>query len=215
MLSSRITFFIVSLLRLFACGQPQTIHHPRPTEETNAPMMWPNKMLVFRTFATSDFHNLESGFKSWDSQHPCSVASNTTKVDILLLFSAPWSSCPEAREAAEFVSSSFHGGNYSWARCFNDLFVESAMIPLEEDLYDTRLMGIHELWVNGPNRQFERAVKIAAEHGYEIAYLMESDSQPVQVHWLDSLLAEINATAPFAVLGRLNCNKIRESSIIQ
>jgi len=201
MLSPLTTFFIVSLLRPFAQSQKRS-SHPRSTNVTHDSMMWPNKMLVFRTFAASDYQNLESGFKSWGSQLPCSVVSKNTRVDILLLFSAPWSSCPKAREAAEFVSSSFYGGNYSWAHCFDRMFVESAMIPLEEDMYDTRLMGIHELWVNGPNRQFERAMKSAGNRGYEIVYLMESDSQPVQLHWLDTLLAEIEATAPFAVLGR-------------
>lgn len=201
MFLSQTSFVVLLLLVSFVNSQ-----HRTPASANSAQdVVTPNKMLILRTFATSDYQNLIRGFESWNSFDPCSGISNMTKVDILLFFSAPWSSWPEARVAAEFVSTSFHGGNYSWAHCFDRMYLGSAMIPLEEDLYDTRLMGVHELWVNGPNRQFERAMKVAGQRGYEVVYLMESDSQPVQVHWLDSLLAEIDTKSPFAVLGRFNC----------
>ena len=65
------------------------------------------------------------------------------------------------------------------------------------------------LWVNGPNRQFEKAAEAVmapnkfgnTQKPYEVFYLMEPDSVPWKRHWLTSLLAEMASRRPFAVLG--------------
>jgi len=62
------------------------------------------------------------------------------------------------------------------------------------------------LWVNGPNRQFERTIRAVqmSEYGsYDLMYFMEMDSVPVQPNWLDALMDGIRTEdSEFAILGR-------------
>lgn len=159
--------------------------------------------LVLRTFAAVDFQNLISGFESWDEFSPCAEHTKLEmKVDILLFFSSSWSDWPAAQEAAEYVFEMFSNNSFTWAHCFDNLYLGSAFLDHGEDIYSPKLMGVHEKWVNGPNRQFERALRAAGNRGYDLVYLMEVDSTPVRVDWLSSLFAEIESKKPFAVLGR-------------
>jgi len=161
------------------------------------------KFLILRTFAAVDFQNLVSGFESWDEYSPCKDHDQVEmQVDILLFFSSSWSQWPAAKEAAEYVSDMFSNNSCTWAHCFNNLYLGSAFIEDGEDMYSPTLMGIHEKWVNGPNRQFERALRAAGSRGYELVYFMEVDSTPVRFNWLSSLITEIKLKKPFAVLGR-------------
>ena len=64
------------------------------------------------------------------------------------------------------------------------------------------------LWVNGPNRQFEKAAeavmtpnKFRSDAPYEALYLMEPDSVPWRHNWLTRILEEMASRRPFAVLG--------------
>jgi hypothetical protein len=101
----------------------------------------------------------------------------------------------------------FDEGYYPWARCFNKIYFDTAEMNPEEDLYDPPKQQVNRLWVNGPNRQFEKGLRTAqfpdgGELGYQLAYLMEPDSVPLQRFWLDRLRREIRERQPFAVLGR-------------
>ena len=80
------------------------------------------------------------------------------------------------------------------------------MLPPEQDAYEPPKQQVNRLWVNGPNRQFEKGLRacqfpITEEHGWQLAYLMEPDSVPLRAFWLDRLLAEIEERRSFAVLG--------------
>lgn len=106
----------------------------------------------------------------------------------------------------------FEEGYYPWARCFNKISFDTAEMDPEEDLYDPPKQQVNRLWVNGPNRQFEKGLRTAQfpkfeEFGYQLAYLMEPDSVPLQRFWLDRLRKEIEERRPFAVLGRYTCSK--------
>ena len=161
------------------------------------------KLLILRTFAKVDFQNLISGFESWDEFTPCVDKHQLEmNVDILLFFSSSWSQWPAAQEAAEYVYEMFSNNSFTWARCFGNLYLGSALIDHGEDIYSPKLMGVHEKWVNGPNRQFERAMRAADSRGYDLVYLMEVDSTPIKHNWLNNLVAEIESRKPFAVLGR-------------
>jgi hypothetical protein len=65
---------------------------------------------------------------------------------------------------------------------------------------------INRLWVNGPNRQFEKGLRAAQfpvfdAFGYQLVYLMEPDSVPLRRFFLDVLRGEIEERRPFSVLG--------------
>lgn len=100
----------------------------------------------------------------------------------------------------------FDEGHYPWSKCFGKIYVDSAHMPPEQDLYEPPKQQINRLWVNGPNRQFEKGLRACqfpmfSTHGYQLAYLMEPDSVPLWRFWLDKLLNEIEERRPFAVLG--------------
>jgi hypothetical protein len=114
----------------------------------------------------------------------------------LLLLSGPF----------QDILRKFDEGHYPWSRCFGKVYVHSALMPPEQDLYEPPKQQINRLWVNGPNRQFEKGLRACqfptfSVHGYQLAYLMEPDSVPLRRFWLDRLLAEVEERRPFAVLG--------------
>lgn len=52
-------------------------------------------------------------------------------------------------------------------------------------------------------RQFERTFRhIQSLAEYDVMFLMEADTFPIADNWLDNLVEEIEASAPFALLGR-------------
>lgn len=169
-------------------------------------------MIILRTFCPFDIDKLADGFDSWVNFFPCGNAelspppADRMGVDILLYFSAAWDLWPKAKESADTIVRNFNGGVYPWSRCFGNMYVDSALLPPEQDAYEPPKQQINRLWVNGPNRQFEKGLRacqfpVTEAHGWQLAYLMEPDSVPLRPFWLDRLLKEIEERRSFAVLG--------------
>lgn len=90
-----------------------------------------------------------------------------------------------------------------WGDCFGQIHTLAVDIAPEEDLYKKYEIDTNVMWVNGPNRQFERTVRSLQGAGVEIFYLMEMDSVPTKPYWLDILVQEIKRQeSEFAILGR-------------
>jgi hypothetical protein len=159
-----------------------------------------NRMLLMRPFSPYDYEFLMSGFDVWTTQIPCGINTRPA-VDILLYFSRSWELWPNAKAQALEVVNNFENGLLAWSHCFGRIIVDTADMSVEEDKYDKSLRSTDALWVNGPNRQFERGVKWAQRRNYHTLYLMEPDSVPIKPYWLNSLEDEIRKYHPFSVLG--------------
>jgi hypothetical protein len=121
-----------------------------------------------------------------------------------------------ARAMMDAVGSIFHDTN-GWQGCIHRVYGFGCNIDPTMDLYKIGESGSNPLWVNGPNRQFERTMRAIQHRGqstnstssfsaagpYDATYLMEMDSVPVKHYWLDRLVDEIeNRSSDFAILGR-------------
>ena len=132
-----------------------------------------------------------------------SDAMKSANADVFLFYSQTFSENDVAIKAVDAIIDQFFepGG---WSQCFGNIYAIEANIPQELDLYIPSAQEELYSWVNGPNRQFEAAVRIiqSGEWGeYDGFYLMEGDSVPVKAHWLDVVLSEIEVNRPFAILG--------------
>lgn len=93
-----------------------------------------------------------------------------------------------------------------WSSCISKVLGIGVDIDPTQDMYRLDLQKSNPLWVNGPNRQFERtirAVQMSQYGSYDLMYYMEMDSVPVAPYWLDALMEGIRRQASeFAILGR-------------
>lgn len=114
------------------------------------------------------------------------------------------SSAMIARAMMDAVGSIFQDTN-GWAGCIDRVYGFGCNIDPTMDLYESGESCTNPLWVNGPNRQFERTMRTIQQHAgpYDATYLMEMDSVPVKAYWLDLLVKEVeNRPSDFAILGR-------------
>jgi hypothetical protein len=93
-----------------------------------------------------------------------------------------------------------------WNRCIDRVVGFGVDLDPESDTYRSKEPDTNVLWVNGPNRQFERTVRHLQSSpwtDYELLYLMEMDSVPVRSFWLNAKHREIRVqTNDFAIIGR-------------
>ncbi|KAL9187722.1 hypothetical protein ACHAXT_006100 [Thalassiosira profunda] len=132
-----------------------------------------------------------------------SDAMKHAKADVFLFYSQTFSENDVSIKAVDEIMDEFFSPG-GWSQCFGNIYAIEANIPQELDLYIPSAQEELYNWVNGPNRQFEAAVRIiqSGEWGdYDGFYLMEGDSVPIKTHWLDVLLSEIEKYRPFAILG--------------
>ena len=165
---------------------------------------------VVRPFSASDADKLANSFDVWNDLPPCAAdnddetegfsASRVPEADLFLVFSQSIDLSSEAQEAISLVKEMFNQTN-GWNGCFGKITALGAGIEPQFDIYDPSVQETNPYWVNGPNRQFERTIRLIQTEGYDAVYLMESDSVPVADAWLDSLLADIDKHRPFDVLG--------------
>eukprot|EP00667_Euglena_gracilis_P005713 EG_transcript_5756 len=105
---------------------------------------------------------------------------------------------------AEFSTHQSHLKDWTWPRCFRNIFAISANLTPEEDIYIPFDAGNRSDWVKGPNLQY-LAIAEGFENTqwgqYDAWFLMEMDCVARRAGWLAELLAEVAQRAPFAVLG--------------
>lgn len=162
-----------------------------------------HRLAVARTFCTGDAKALAESFDQWNDLSPCEHGSDM-KADLFLVFSQSLSASPVAQAAVDSIEQKFHETE-GWNGCFSRLVAIGVDIDSETDLYQPKQQQTNHMWVNGPNRQFERTIR-EIQSGvwgdYESMYLMERDSVPVKSFWLDALVSDIEKQQPFAILGR-------------
>lgn len=151
-------------------------------------------MAVVRPFSVQDAHKLSKSFDTWNEFPPCSGDPLYT-ADLVLVFSQSLENSTHAMDVMQEVGGIFKDTD-GFGGCFQRVLGFGCNIDESVDIYSPgRLDG---LWVNGPNRAFERTFRALQGKGYDYYYQMEMDSVPVQSLWLDSLVQE---SQNFAVLG--------------
>jgi hypothetical protein len=159
---------------------------------------------IARTFSLHDATELPGSFDAWNSHPPCEGTASAY-VNLLLVFSQSLERSSVAQSAIKEVRRRFQetGG---WDNCIGRVLAFGVDIDPDSDTYKPSEQETNPLWVNGPNRQFERTVRKLQEARfgfYDSMYLMEMDSVPVKAFWLDIILDEINGQKrDFAILGR-------------
>jgi hypothetical protein len=108
-----------------------------------------------------------------------------------------------AKAAIDAIKNSFRDmEGEAWTQCIDRVVGIDVDIAPDEDFYNINEQASNPLWVNGPNRQFERTVR-RLDGFYDIMFLMEMDCVPIQPFWLDTLVEEIySKESEFAILGR-------------
>jgi hypothetical protein len=160
---------------------------------------------IARTFSVTDADLLPGSFSIWDDFPPCQLGS-PWQVDLFLVYSQSLNddSIP-VQSSIEAVKDSF-SSNDGWKKCFSKVIGIGVDIDPAVDIYQLDQQNSNPLWVNGPNRQFERtirAVQDAESSPYDLLYLMEMDNIPVQPFWLDVIMEEIrDESKEFTILGR-------------
>ena len=165
---------------------------------------------IARPFSVGDFQELAASFDVWEVFPPCAANEGDddikpsgiigSRADLFLVYSQSIDLSPEAQEAVSAVEEIFERTN-GWNGCIGQVRALSAGIVPTLDIYDPSAQGHNSLWVNGPNRHFERTIRLIQTENYDAMYLMEGDSVPVADAWLDSLLSDVENHRPFDVLG--------------
>lgn len=162
-------------------------------------------LAIARPFTLSDADQLPESFEMWKDFPPCRVGSNV-KFDLFLVYSRSLEDAIQAQASVRAVEAMIEEGRGDWSSCISQVVGFGVDIDASEDLYRLDLQDSDPLWVNGPNRQFERTIRAVqmSEYGsYELMYFMEMDSVPVQPYWLDALMDMIRTEdSEFAILGR-------------
>lgn len=174
-------------------------------------------MAISRPFSEADAHLLPESFEAWETHPPCrgqtdgdddDDAALVVKTDLLLVFSQTLRSSLHAQQVISEIKKKFHQ-TQGWGNCIFKVAGIGVAIDPDQDIYDSKQQDSNPLWVNGPNRHFERTVRFLQsldgerEQKPELMYLMESDSVPVRDYWLDALAEEFRKKPlGFAILGR-------------
>ena len=172
---------------------------------------------IARPFSLHDAPKLAESFDIWSTFPPCldyrhlRLDDGTDPPDLYLIYSQSFQNDATeadddeasllAKLAIRQVEQKFNETN-GWGNCFNRLHSLSVDIAPEHDIYRKQDQDKNPMWVNGPNRQFERTVR-KLQPLTDLLYLMEMDSVPIKPYWLDIILTEIaNQKSEFAILGR-------------
>jgi hypothetical protein len=188
----------------FAKSRYHTSHHDWENRPQQVQGETSSRLALFRPFCPNDIDSLLESFQVWDTFPPCSSDEGNTGTDLVLVFSQNLETSYFAKNAVNAVMDKFKATN-GWGACFQNISAFGVDIPAKLDLYDSKSQANNTMWVNGPNRQFERAIRKLQsnqEGSYDVVYLMEGDSVPVKPYWLDAIHNEIKSNKPFAILGR-------------
>lgn len=160
------------------------------------------KFAVARPFSSGDAPLLAESFDVWSTFPPCREGAGDDPPDLYLVFSQSFENNQVATNATQDVERIFDDTE-GWGGCFGQIYTLATEIPPEKDIYKKNEINTNVMWVNGPNRQFERTVRSLQDAGVELFYLMEMDSVPTKPYWLDTLVEDVqNQETEFAILGR-------------
>ena len=202
-------------------------------------------MTIARPFSVIDLRRLSQSFDSWDDYIPCNTNGNSkggeddgigddvdVQVNLLLVYSRSLEAGDDDQEddetldavldAIDHVKKKFRNTN-GWNSCISSIDSIGVNIDPTLDIYNASQQDTNPLWVNGPNRHFERTIRYLQNQRRQeeidvdvvgnVMYWMEMDSVPVKDYWLDALVKEVqtrqasesNTNEGFAILGRYGC----------
>ena len=159
---------------------------------------------IARPFSLHDASGLGASFDDWSTYPPCSDGAAIGQPKLFLVYSQSFENhnAAIAESAIESVQVHFNR-TQGWGNCFAEVVSLAVNITPDEDIYRKDQQDSNVLWVNGPNRQFERTARALKAQGIDLFYLMEMDSVPIRENWLDTLVEAIqNQSTGFAILGR-------------
>ena len=162
------------------------------------------KFAIARPFSLHDANGLGDSFDAWSTFPPCSDAAAVGLPKLFLIYSQSFENdnADVAKSAVESVELRFNQTK-GWGNCFAGVVSLAVNITPEEDIYRKDEQNTNVLWVNGPNRQFERTARALKAKGIDLFYLMEMDSVPIRENWLDTLVDAIHIQPiAFSILGR-------------
>ena len=197
--------FTAILLVILASASSSIVSSPTTATASNL-----TNFAIARPFSAGDVEKLASSFDVWEVFPPCATNEGDddnkpsgiigSRADLFLVYSQSIDLSREAQDAVSAVEEIFERTN-GWNGCIGKVRALSAGIDPTLDIYDPSAQGHNSLWVNGPNRNFERTIRLIQTEHYDAMYLMEGDSVPVANAWLDSLLSDVENNRPFDVLG--------------
>ena len=206
------------------------------------------QMTIARPFSVIDLRRLSQSFDSWEDYVPCDSRKTTNddagngvgdnvQVKLLLVYSRSLDpnddnggdnddeNLKSVNDVIDQVKKIYQKTN-GWNSCISSIDRIGVNIDPSLDIYNASQQDTNPLWVNGPNRHFERTVRYLQHQQQDgndetnsvvgnVMYWMEMDSVPVKEYWLDALVNEIQTrqvtttttTASttkegFAILGR-------------
>ena len=161
-------------------------------------------LAIARTFSVSDADLLPRSFEIWNDFPPCQEGI-VERVDLYLIYAQSLDESPSAQASIEEVQEIFSKTS-GWGGCISNVYGLGVNIDPSVDLYRLEEQSSNPLWVNGPNRQFERTIRAlqgVTVGSCDLLYLMEIDSVPIQDFWLDTIVQEVHQDSKeFAILGR-------------
>jgi hypothetical protein len=162
------------------------------------------KIAIVRPFSLPDALKLPTTFDAWNKFPPCSEAP-TYSADLFLVFSRSLKESSDIVDVINGIGSIYMETN-GWTGCIDKVIGVGCDIAPSLDIYNPQEFRTNPLWINGPNRQFERTVRAlqqSPDGPYDFMYMMGMDIIPIKPNWLDFFIDEIeSSTRDFAMMRR-------------
>ena len=162
------------------------------------------KIAIARPFSLSDASKLPATFDAWNLFPPC-LDTPAYSADLLLFFSGSFKKSSGIVDIINEVGS-IYTKTSGWGDCIDKVVAIGCDIKPSTDINKPQEFQTNPLWVNGPNRQFERSVRALQQssgESYDFLYLMGLDSNPIKSNWLGAFVDEIeNTTRGFVTMRR-------------
>ena len=156
------------------------------------------QLAILVPFSRKDSNTLAANIAtSWGGKFRSQVPKNNNfEVKLYLSFSGNIPSSEIAQSQVAQVQDALKDK-------VSDIETISCNMSAAEDIYTPSIQDPSDVWVNGPNRQFEISIsEITRRSPGTFVFLMEQDTVPVKDGWLTALMEEIDSCGPFAILGR-------------
>mmetsp|Transcript_13121 Transcript_13121/g.27754 ORF Transcript_13121/g.27754 Transcript_13121/m.27754 type:complete len:191 (-) Transcript_13121:1169-1741(-) len=150
------------------------------------------KIVITRSFSSSDTSKLNASFDAWKTFPPCS-GSPKYSVHLFLVFSRSLNTSSEVVSIIKNIGSLSEATN-GWGDCIAKVIGIGSDIDRSLDIYNPEETRTNPLWVNRPDRKFQRsvhAIQRSADGPYNFMFTMGIDLVPIKRYWLDLLIDEI------------------------
>ena len=166
-----------------------------------------SRLTLVRPFAPRDHAKLPASFDKWNTELPCDTGAvgTTVETDLILCYSQSLGKDSAASDSVQTILNAFAQSSDAWHSCFANVFAVSAeLLPSQDAYITTSTTGGNT--ASGPNFQFIRIAENLrngtwGRGAYDVFMVMEMDTRPVRSRWLDGMIEDLDANAPFVVYG--------------